>query len=165
MARIFITSEFIQGDKKIDLKKLPVLIIRLQIQLDAHGMRLNTEKFTELVNRSNDMGRILNICGNMLSLDEKGNDNCDTMDLVTLKPEYSKGSVEIARGMAPKLSYTTLRHRNAVVRDVKKGLSMKLVTLIKSNVEQKDRKYRLTTYRNCFIGERTVLSVTTFHLL
>jgi hypothetical protein len=121
-------------------------------------MRLNTKKFTELVNRRNDVGRILKICGNMLSLDQKGNDDCDTMDLVTLKPEYSKGSVEIARGMAPKLSNTntTLKHRNTVVRDVKKGLSMKLVTLLKSNVEQKDRKYRLTTYRNCFIGERTM---------
>jgi hypothetical protein len=31
-----------------------------------------------------------------------------------------------------------------------------LVALLKSNVEQKDRTYRLKTYPNCFIGERVV---------
>jgi hypothetical protein len=125
MARAFISSEFLQGDMKVDLKNLPVLLLRLQIQLNTHGMRLDTEKFTQMVERNNDVGYILKICGDMLSMNEKGNIDPESMDMVTLNQQYSKGSVEAARGKAPKLMEAKLEHRNTVVRDISRRLSMK----------------------------------------
>ncbi|KAL7508730.1 hypothetical protein ACHAXN_006070, partial [Cyclotella atomus] len=125
MARAFISSEFLLGDMKVDLKNLPVLLLRLQIQLNSHGMRLDTEKFTEMVRRDNDVGTILKMCGDMLSVNDKGSIDPDTMDMVTLDQQYSKGSVEAARGKAPQLMEAKLDHRNTVVRDVSRRLSMR----------------------------------------
>ena len=57
MARAFISSEFLQGDMTVDLKNLPVLMLRLQIQLQSHGMSLDTQKFSEMVEKDNDVGK------------------------------------------------------------------------------------------------------------
>ena len=120
---------------KVDLKNLPVLLLRLQIQLNSHGMSLDTQKFTEMVQKDNDVGNILKICGDMLSLDKKGDIDADKMDMVTLDQQYSKGSVEAARGKAPQLISKKLEHRNTVVRDVKRGLSMKGIEIDLSSDE------------------------------
>lgn len=136
MARAFISSEFLLGDMKVDLKNLPVLLLRLQIQLNSHGMRLDTEKFTEMVRKDNDVGSILKICGDMLSLDDKGGIDPSAMNIVTIDQQYAKGSVDAARGKAPQLlSKPTLEHRNTVVRDVKRGLSMKGIEIYPSSDE------------------------------
>jgi hypothetical protein len=125
MAKAFISSEFLGGDMKVDLKHLPVLLLRLQIQLNSHGMRLDTDKFTKVVEKNNDVGHIIKMCGEMLSLDAKGNMDPQAMDMVTVDEQYSKGSVDAARGKSTKLMKPQLEHRNTVVRDVKRGLSMK----------------------------------------
>ena len=143
MARAFISSEFLLGDMKVDLKNLPVLLLRLQIQLNSHGMRLDTEKFTEMVRKDNDVGSILKICGDMLSLDDKGDIDPTAMNIVTIDQQYSKGSVDAARGKAPQLlTKPTLEHRNTVVRDVKRGLSMKGIEISQSSDESSvDSRY------------------------
>ena len=104
---------------KVDLKNLPILIMRLQIQLNSNGMELDTEKFKEMVSKNNDVGSVIKQCGEMLY-----GGNSETSGLVTLTPEYSKGSVDAARGeklsLAPK---PKLEHKNTVVRGVKQSLS------------------------------------------
>jgi hypothetical protein len=47
----------------VDLKNLPVLMLRLQIQLNSHGMKLDSAKFEEKVRKDNDVGSILKFCG------------------------------------------------------------------------------------------------------
>jgi hypothetical protein len=106
---------------KVDMKSIPLLIMRLQIQLNSHGMQLNTEEFEAMVREDNDVGHVIKKCGEMLNSNDDKNSS-----FVTLTPEYSKGSLEVARGQKPTLqSKPKLEHRNTVVRDVKRGLSMK----------------------------------------
>jgi hypothetical protein len=98
----------------VDLKNLPLLIMRLQIQLHSHGMQLDTNEFEAMVCENNDVGHVIKKCGELLYNDDKNS------SLVTLTPEYSKGSLEVARGGKPTLkSKPKLEHRNTVVRDVK----------------------------------------------
>jgi hypothetical protein len=109
----------------VDLKNLPVLILRLEVQLSAHGIRLNSEKFNEMVRREgNDVGSVFKICGDMLALNDKGDKDPAIMDVVTLDQQHSKGSVEAARGKAPTM-LSRSESGNKVVRDVKRSLSMK----------------------------------------
>jgi hypothetical protein len=129
MARIFISSEFIKEDTTVDLKNLPALLLRLQIPLNAHGMRLDTKKFSDMVRRENDVGRILRICGDMLSPNDQGYFDPESMDMVTLGQQYSKGSVDAARGKAPHLIEAKYDHKNAVVREISKRLSMRGIEL------------------------------------
>jgi hypothetical protein len=113
----------------VDLKRLPVLILQLQIQLNAHGMRLDTKKFTEMVRRENDVCSILRICGDMLSPNDQGYFDTESMDMVTLDQQYSKGSVDAARGKASHLIEGKYEHKNAVVRDISRRLSMRGIEL------------------------------------
>jgi hypothetical protein len=73
----------------------------------------------------NDVGSVLKICGDMLALDNKGDNDPDIMDVVTLDQQYSTGSVEAAQSMTPTMLNIRSESRNKVVRDVKRGLSMK----------------------------------------
>jgi hypothetical protein len=83
---------------KLDLKSLPLLMMRLHI---------------------------IKCCGEMLNASQ-GRGTSKVANLVTLDAEHSKGSVEVARGGKATLSTKpVLEHRNTVVRDVKRGLSMK----------------------------------------
>ena len=135
IAKAFITSEFLT-DMKIDLKNLPLLIMRLQIQLNSHGMELDTEKFSELVNKDNDVGSVIKQCGELLN-----SSNADASGLVTLLPEYSKGSVDAARGEKPSLASKPKHEtRNAVVRGVKNSLSMRGI-VIDSDSDSIDSDY------------------------
>ena len=135
IAKAFITSEFLT-DMKIDLKNLPLLTMRLQIQLNSHGMELDTEKFSELVNKDNDVGSVIKQCGELLY-----SSNADASGLVTLLPEYSKGSVDAARGEKPSLASKPKHEtRNAVVRGVKNSLSMRGI-VIDSDSDSIDSDY------------------------
>jgi hypothetical protein len=72
-------------------------------------------------------------------LEEKADTN--TSSLISIAPEYSKGSVEVARGGKPSLQgKPKLEHRNTVVRDVKRGLSMRGIE-IDSDSSSVDSEY------------------------
>lgn len=110
---------------KLDMKNLPMLIMRLQIQLSSHGMQLDTQEFEAMVRENNDVGHIIKSCGEMLNPSE-GRVTSKVANLVTLDADHSKGSLEVARGGKANLcTKPALEHRNTVVRDVKRGLSMK----------------------------------------
>ena len=84
---------------KVDVKNIHILIMRLRIQLNAHGMQLNSDEFEELVYQNNDVGYIIRKCGEFL--DTK---SCSTQSsLVSIDPDVLKGSVEVARGRRPSL--------------------------------------------------------------
>lgn len=112
---------------KVDLKNLPLLMMRLEIQLNSHGMNLDTAQFEKMVRQNNDVGHIIKCCGEMLNKDGSGNSSQNKIaNLVTLDADHTKGSLELARGMKPSLSTKPeLEHRNTVVRDVKRGLNVK----------------------------------------
>ena len=76
---------------RIDLKNLPLLIMRLEIQLNSHGMELNAEKFSELVSKNNDVGIVIKRCGELFDSQH------DSSGLVTPMQKNSKGSVDAAR--------------------------------------------------------------------
>lgn len=90
-------------------------------------MHLDTEEFTEMVQRDNGVSSILKKCVDMINLDGKGNTDAGAIGMVTLDQQYSKGSVDAARGKTPQLMEKKLEYRNTVVRDVKRGLTMKRI--------------------------------------
>lgn len=90
---------------KVDLKNLPLLLVRLEIQLNSHGMNLDTAQFEEMVRQNNDVGHIIKCCGEMLNKNKSGNASRNKVaSLVTLDTDHTKGSLEVARGMTPSLS-------------------------------------------------------------
>ena len=46
-------SKIADGDMKIEVKELPVLSLRLQIQLDPYGIKLDTRKFETMIREDN----------------------------------------------------------------------------------------------------------------
>ena len=145
-----ISSEFVLPDLKVDLKHLPLLMLRLQIQLNAHGMRLDTRKFSDMIRRFNDVGSILKICGDMLTADDQ--DYFDT-DMITLDQKHSKGSVEAARGNAPHLIEVKYEHRNEVVRDISKRLSTRGIEIGSDSDETSVHSVHSGAYRPARSGD------------
>ena len=132
VAKAFISSNFIGPDLRIDLRALPTLVLRLQIQLNSHGLNLDTDKFSAMVERNNDVETVLKLCGNMLSV-KTSKDTVDpsTIDMVTIdQQKYSKGSVMSARGKSNHLVQPKLEHRNTVVREISRKLSMKGIEIL-----------------------------------
>ena len=150
MAKAFITSEFLT-DMKVDLKNLPLLIMRLEIQLNSHGMELNAEKFSELVSKNNDVGVVTKQCGKLFN-----SSNADSSGLVTLMPEYSKGSLDAARG--ERLSLTSKskhRTRNAIVRGVKNSLSTRGIVIDSDSESDINSEYINDEEANLLFGSST----------
>ena len=105
IAKAFISSEFLT-DMKIDLKNLPILIMRLQIQFNSHGMELDAKKFSELVSQDNDVGSVIKQCGELF---------------------YRSNAVSGEKSsLASKPKHET---RNAVVRGVKNSLSTRGIVI------------------------------------
>ena len=46
------------GDMKLDLKELPLLSLRLQIQLEPFGIKLDTHKFEAMIREDNGKANI-----------------------------------------------------------------------------------------------------------
>lgn len=65
MASIVIRSDT-DGDMKIGLQDLPLLSLRLQIQLDPYGITLDTDKFEAMIREDNDISNVLKFCGEVL---------------------------------------------------------------------------------------------------
>ena len=84
-------------------------------------MNLDVEKFEDMVRRDNDIGSILKYCGDMLTTN--GEDKVSS--LVTVGVEYSKGSVDAARGQSTNLTPSKFERANTVVRNVEKSLNSK----------------------------------------
>jgi hypothetical protein len=92
------------------------------------GMQLDDKKFEEMVRNDNDIGSILQLLGDILCAKESGDldDSNAALNMITLDTAHSKGSVDAARGKASNLANKPRHeHRNTVVRDVKRGLSMR----------------------------------------
>jgi len=66
------------GDMKINSKELPLLSLRLQLQLEPYGIKLDTNKFKAMILEleDNDISNVMKFCGNML-FEGESNDNGD----------------------------------------------------------------------------------------
>jgi hypothetical protein len=88
-----------------------------------------------------------------------------SMSSIDLETRGSVKTLAISESLTEIDVEASVSSRDAQARS-KRGPSTattkELAALLKSNVEQKDRTYRLKTYRNCFIGERIVLSGTIY---
>lgn len=98
-------------------------------------MKLDDKKFEDFVCNDNDIGSILKLLRDILCKKESGGNSINTaaLDMVTLHDSHSKGSVELARGMISHLSNKKLTHRNSVVRDVNRELSMRGIEIDSNN--------------------------------
>lgn len=65
MAAVVIRSDK-DGDMKIDVKELPLLSMRLQINLESYGIKLDTRKFEDMIRENNDISNVLKFCGDVL---------------------------------------------------------------------------------------------------
>jgi len=54
------------GDMKIDAREVPLLALRLQIQLEPYGIKLDANKFNTMIREDNDISHVLKFCGDML---------------------------------------------------------------------------------------------------
>ena len=106
---------------KVEIQSLPLLMMRLEIQLNSHGLKVDMEELEAMVLENNDVGHIIKCCGELIT-----NPESKASSMVTILPEYAKGSLDVARGERVSLkSKPKLEHRNTTVRDVKRGLSMR----------------------------------------
>mmetsp|Transcript_14923 Transcript_14923/g.26972 ORF Transcript_14923/g.26972 Transcript_14923/m.26972 type:complete len:184 (-) Transcript_14923:129-680(-) len=64
------------GDMKIDASEVPLLSLRLQIQLEPYGIKLDANKFDNMIREDNDISHVLKFCGNLL-FEGESNDNDD----------------------------------------------------------------------------------------
>ena len=93
-------------------------MMRLEIQLASHGLSINANEFEAMVKENNDISHIIKCCGYLLT-----KPNSKASGLVTINPEYAKGSLDVARGERPSLtSRPKLEYRNETVRNVMQGL-------------------------------------------
>jgi len=82
MAMVVMRSDK-DGDMKIDDAEIPLLALRLQIQLEPFRMKLDTQKFESMIREDNDIVNVLRFCGDLLFEDErkaKGQDDGDSVD-------------------------------------------------------------------------------------
>merc|ERR1712194_690692 len=126
------------GDMKIDGKEIHLLSLRLQIQLEPYGISLDTDMFEDMVRQDNEISSVLKFCGRMLFPDDE-NDSANSddsgedeeppltfeekMGMITVNEQFSKGSVEVARGgrmtmVAAKSTGAT--RRKTIMKEVKK---------------------------------------------
>mmetsp|Transcript_14921 Transcript_14921/g.26964 ORF Transcript_14921/g.26964 Transcript_14921/m.26964 type:complete len:397 (-) Transcript_14921:129-1319(-) len=75
MARVVMRSDK-DGDMKIDASEVPLLSLRLQIQLEPYGIKLDANKFDNMIREDNDISHVLKFCGNLL-FEGESNDNDD----------------------------------------------------------------------------------------
>eukprot|EP00956_Cyclotella_meneghiniana_P028853 scaffold68283_cov86-Cyclotella_meneghiniana.AAC.1 len=114
-----ITSNFLNGDMEVDIKNLPLLMTGLENQLASHGLSIDSDEFEEMVKENNDISRIIKCSYELLA-----KPSSKTLGLITINPEFAKGSLDVARGKRPSLtSSPKLEHRNKTVRKVMQGLS------------------------------------------
>lgn len=77
LAKVIMRSDK-DGDMTIDEEELPILIIRLQLQLEPFGIRLDTEVFKAMMRENNDISVVMKFCGDMLF--EGENDDAEDKD-------------------------------------------------------------------------------------
>lgn len=65
LAKIILRSDK-DGDMTIDEKEVPLLALRLKIQLQPMGIDLDTDMFNQMIEENNDIGSILKFCGEVL---------------------------------------------------------------------------------------------------
>lgn len=65
MAQLVMRSDK-DGDMKIDGKEIPVLGLRIQIQLEPYGIKLNAQKFETMIEEDNDISNVMKFLAEML---------------------------------------------------------------------------------------------------
>eukprot|EP00581_Thalassiosira_minuscula_P005578 CAMPEP_0183736718 /NCGR_PEP_ID=MMETSP0737-20130205/50077_1 /TAXON_ID=385413 /ORGANISM="Thalassiosira miniscula, Strain CCMP1093" /LENGTH=252 /DNA_ID=CAMNT_0025970801 /DNA_START=94 /DNA_END=852 /DNA_ORIENTATION=+ len=76
VARIVVSSDR-NGDMMINLKELNVLTLRIKVQLDAHGVDLDEDRFKAMVRKDNDISHVLKVVGAIMFDDAIDGKNID----------------------------------------------------------------------------------------
>ena len=58
-------------------QELPLLSLRLQIQLQPYGIKLDTSKFEAMIQEDNDIGNVMRFCGDLLFHPDEDPDTLD----------------------------------------------------------------------------------------
>ena len=59
------------------MKEIPILSLRLQIHLQAYGIKLDADKFEKMVEEDNDIANVLKVCGDLLFPEEEDESDYD----------------------------------------------------------------------------------------
>ncbi len=59
------------------VKEIPILSLRLQIQLQAYGIKLDTSKFETMIEEDNDISNVIKVCGDLLFSEEEDESDYD----------------------------------------------------------------------------------------
>jgi len=147
MAKIIIRSDT-DGDMKINLDELPMLALRLKIELETYGMNLDVNKFIAMIKEDNDIPSALRLFGEVLfevqsNESDAGNNDInglpffkllddqrerkmmheEMVSMVDVHEKYTRGSVDVARGKRSSLlsiSYEKYRRKKSIVNSVKR---------------------------------------------
>ena len=55
---------------QIDIKEIPILSLRLRIQLEPYGIKLDQPKFEAMIEQDNCISTVMKFCGNLLFQEE-----------------------------------------------------------------------------------------------
>ena len=149
VAKIFITADR-NGDLKIDEKDIPIITLKLQIQLEAKGIILDVESFEDMIREDNNVTTALKFCGDILFNDEEGDEEDDEsvdsvmsfdfdfagprnhkenrLSMFSIQEKYSKGSVEVARGARASIVSKRETLRKTMVKHIRKTAALKRKT-------------------------------------
>ncbi len=62
------------------VKEIPILSLRLRIQLQPYGIELDTYKFETMIEEDNDISNVLKVCGDLLFPEEEEETDYDDED-------------------------------------------------------------------------------------
>ena len=163
VAKIFITADR-NHDLKIDLKDIPIITLKVQIQLEAKGINLDAESFGDMIREDNNVTAALKFCGDILFQDEEEDSDDDSemsidfdisdfdvsgqfkgnqsrtmtekrMSMFSIKDKYSKGSVEVARGKRSTIAPKTETRRKTMTKQIRKSAALQSRPNQKANQE------------------------------
>ena len=77
------------GDMRIDRNEVPMLALRLEIQLDPYGVKLDTERFEQMIKEDNSFDQVCRFCGQLLTeqMEDPADGDSDDESEVTPTPD------------------------------------------------------------------------------
>lgn len=159
------------GDMTIDRKELHVLTLRIETKLEAHGIKLNSEKFEAEIRKRPSITNVLNVCKILLQNEMEGDDDDDSDDgsddsrstveygdddssgdesedsddddaMFTLDDKFTGGSVEKARGNRMSLHHKTPPRKDKVQKIVARASKLSTADNIRMDDDDSTPKPR-----------------------
>eukprot|EP00580_Thalassiosira_gravida_P007121 CAMPEP_0201639308 /NCGR_PEP_ID=MMETSP0493-20130528/19016_1 /ASSEMBLY_ACC=CAM_ASM_000838 /TAXON_ID=420259 /ORGANISM="Thalassiosira gravida, Strain GMp14c1" /LENGTH=173 /DNA_ID=CAMNT_0048112665 /DNA_START=103 /DNA_END=624 /DNA_ORIENTATION=- len=130
---------------KIDGDEIPLLLSRLQIQLEPHGIILDTDKFESMIRDDNGIFHVLKFCGDLLLEEEpKAYEDDDsvgselTFDCNTFSKTLEPDDMSLKMTYAEKVSMVTIDEK--LCKGSVENARGKTMTLMPNNNKKDMRK-------------------------